>query len=85
MPSEVKEGVSIQEHHRKEHDFFCKKPWNGIPEERRGTQAPKKTLADLFCHRIQTVFPFILKDIQSQKKRNQRYLEDMGIPRASLA
>ena len=83
-PSEVKEGVSIQEHHQKERDFFSKKPWDEISEERRGTQALKKTLAALLCHRIQTVFPSLLKDIRTQKKQHQRCLEEMGVPRASL-
>ena len=83
-PSEVAEAIGSLEHCSREHDFFSQKPWNQLPEERRGTEALKKYLAELLCNRIEKVFPTILSDIKTSRNRTALELEALGVARTSV-
>jgi len=64
-PSEADEGIGPVERDDREQHFFSAQPWKELPDERRGTQALKKYLADLLCTRIQQAFPKFLADIRT--------------------
>lgn len=83
-PSEVDQGVGPLERFQKEQDFFNKPPWNSIPEERRGTQALKKYLAELLCTRIEQEFPTFLKAIQTNRDSTASSLQDLGVGRRTI-
>ena len=83
-PSEVDQGVGPLERFQKERDFFNKPPWNSIPEERRGTQALKKYLAELLCTRIEQEFPTFLKIIQTRRDRTASDLQNLGVGRTTI-
>ena len=84
-PAEVKDGVSSQEHHQKEDDFFRSKPWDQIPEERRGTLALRKYLSTRLCAKYQAVFPAIQKEVQIKKSETESALTAMGATRGTLS
>ena len=83
-PSEVDRGVGPLERFQKERDFFNKPPWNSLPEERRGTQALKKYLAELLCTRIEQEFPTFLKTIQTNRDRTSSDLQNLGVGRTTI-
>ena len=83
-PSEVDQGVGPLERFQKERDFFNKPPWNSLPEERRGTQALKKYLAELLCTRIEQEFPTFLKTIQTNRYRTASDLQNLGVGRTTI-
>ena len=83
-PSEVDQGVGPLERFQKERDFFNKPPWNSLPEERRGTQALKKYLAELLCTRIEQEFPTFLKTIQTNRDRTESDLQNLGVGRTTI-
>lgn len=82
--AEVIAGVSAQEHNEKELEFFRNKPWNAIPEERRGTAELKKYLSNRLCARYQSVFPTIRKEIQLKRSETERALRSMEMTRETL-
>lgn len=84
-PSEVKDGISSQEHHQKEHEFFRSKPWDSIPQERRGTMALKKYLSNRLCAQYQTVFPTIQRSVRLKKRETEVALSTIGVTRETLA
>ncbi|KAL2054121.1 hypothetical protein ABVK25_005660 [Lepraria finkii] len=83
-PSEVDQGVGPLERFQKERDFFNESRWNSIPEERRGTQALKKYLAELLCTRIEQEFPTFLKAIQTNRDCTASSLQDLGVGRRTI-
>ena len=83
-PSEVDRGVGPLERFQKERDFFNKPPWNSLPEERRGTQALKKYLAELLCTRIEQEFPTFLETIQTNRDRTSSDLQNLGVGRTTI-
>ena len=84
-PLELGGKITALEHHKKEKEFFDAEPWNTIPEERRGTQALKKQLADLLSARIENVFPTLAKDVQKLHADAGSALQSLGKPRQSLS
>ena len=82
--SEVEEGIGPMERSSREQEFFSRKPWNQLPEERRGAEALKKYLAELLCDRIEKVFPTILSDIRARLNRTAVELEALEVPRTSV-
>ena len=83
-PSEVEEAIGPLERYSREQEFFNRKPWNQLPEERRGTEALKNYLAELLCDRIEKVFPTILNDIETRRNRTALELEALGVARTSV-
>ena len=83
-PPEVEEAISPLERYSREQEFFNRKPWNQLPEERRGTEALKNYLAELLCDRIEKVFPTILDDIETRRNRTALELEALGVARTSV-
>ena len=84
-PGEVSNEITALEHHKIEREYFEAEPWNTIPEERRGTQALKKQLADLLSARIENVFPTLAKDVQKLQADTESALESLGTPRDTLS
>ncbi|KAL8939654.1 MAG: hypothetical protein Q9216_003230 [Gyalolechia sp. 2 TL-2023] len=82
-PEELEHNISNLERQKREEDFFEVKPWNALPESRRGTQALKNFLADLLCHRIQEVFPSILATIKERQEWISHQLERLGPSRTT--
>ena len=82
--SEVEKGIGPMEHSSREQEFFSRKPWNQLPEERRGAEALKKYLAELLCDRIEKVFPTIRSDIRARLNRTAVELEALEVPRTSV-
>ena len=83
-PSEVEQGLGPLERFQKEKDFFTEPPWSNLPEERRGTQALKKYLAELLCTRIEQAFPDFLKTIQASRDSAASELQSLGVGRATI-
>ena len=83
-PSEVDQGVGPLERFQKEQEFFSRFPWSGLPEERRGTQALKKYLAELLCTHIEQTFPTFLKTIQANRGRTVSDLQKLGAGRPTI-
>lgn len=60
---------------------FSRRPWTGIPIERRGTLMLKKFLANLLCRRIRENFPDMQRTIGRLLAAEKAYLMRLGEPR----
>ena len=83
-PADIEEGLKPLGRHMKEKDFFDARPWDRLPESRRGTQPLKKYLAALLCSRIEANFPSILSTIKARQTSVRSTLDLMGTPRKTI-
>ena len=83
-PLEAESSLEPRERQLKEQTFFRDVPWNAQPEQRRGTQALKKYLAELLCSRIKENFPVMLSTIRNRINVTQSRLESLGATRKTV-
>lgn len=81
---EADKGIGSVERDEREQAFFRQHPFTELPQERRGTQALKRYLADLLCNRIQKAFPNFLNDIQKLLGSTKRELTSMATARNTV-
>lgn len=81
---EADKGIGPVERDEREQAFFRQHPFTELPQERRGTQALKRYLADLLCNRIQKAFPNFLNDIQKLLGSTKRELTSMATARNTV-
>lgn len=77
-PSEAMEGIDAAGRYKREREFFNEMPWKSLPENRKGSQALKKYLANLLCMRIQQTFPKMREVIRDRQRSNKAHLKSLG-------
>ncbi|MCJ1393301.1 hypothetical protein MMC18_006173 [Xylographa bjoerkii] len=80
-PNEIKMGVSIEQRHVLEKEFFRKSPWDQIDQRRTGIPNLTKSLATLLSAHVSREFPEIQKEIGAQHHQCRIELESLGPPR----
>lgn len=75
---DIKNGLTIPQHHASEREFFRNPPWSGLRKDRIGMAPLKGFLSQLLFDHIRVEFPGVVKDIQNLISETQNALEDLG-------
>ncbi|OJD21879.1 hypothetical protein ACJ73_06779 [Blastomyces percursus] len=76
---EIKEGITIEERHRREQAFFSSEaPWTQLSKERVGIGKVKSFLGQLLYDHIRQEFPAMVKEIEELALQTQNELELLG-------
>jgi Dynamin central region len=78
---DIKDGVSMEQRHRNEHQFFKSAPWNALPRERVGVHALSRFLGQLLYDHIREEFPSLVAEIRSMVLQSREELHQLGPPR----
>ncbi|OKO92891.1 Interferon-induced GTP-binding protein MxA [Penicillium subrubescens] len=83
---EIQAGVTIEERHRKEKQFFSTAhPWTELRKDRVGINALKSFLGHLLYDHIRSEFPAVVEDIERLSLETQKELEVLGPSRQTPA
>ncbi|KAL4995133.1 P-loop containing nucleoside triphosphate hydrolase protein [Aspergillus recurvatus] len=76
---EIEEGLTIEDRHRKEKEFFAGcAPWRELRKDRVGIHSLKKFLGSLLYDHIRGEFPTVIKDIEASLEATERDLDSLG-------
>lgn len=86
-PVETERGAGPVERFQNEQEFFSSQPWKNwnksLEQERCGTSALKRCLAELLCKRLNATFPTILKEISRLQQFTKPELASLGQARTA--
>lgn len=83
---EIKEGVTIDDRHKREKHFFSTvTPWTDLKQDRVGIHALKIFLGVLLYNHISNGFPDVVRDIEELSSKTQKVLELLGPSRQTSA
>lgn len=80
---DIKNGVTIEERHVNEENFFMTYPWSTLPKDRVGIKPLKSFLGKLLYEHIRSEFPALVRDIETRHTESLEELEELGTPRQS--
>ncbi|KAK3180847.1 hypothetical protein K4F52_007805 [Lecanicillium sp. MT-2017a] len=66
-----------------ENNLFNKRPWNNIPQARRGSSMLKKYLARLLCDKIRDAFPQLIERLTAKLRQAEERRNALGDPRVT--
>ena len=79
-PTELKNGVTLEQRHENEKTFFATAPWNNLTEDRVGIQPLKKFLGNLLYNHICEELPALVQDIRNLVLQLRKKLDALGPP-----
>lgn len=82
---DIKNGVTIEERHVNEENFFMTYPWSSLPRDRVGIKPLKSFLGKLLYEHIRSEFPALVRDIETKHAESLDELEELGAPRQSAS
>lgn len=83
---EIKDGVTIEDRHKREKNFFGSvPPWTALKKDRVGIYALKAFLGNLLYKHICNEFPGLVKDIEELSSSTLKELELLGPSRQTSA
>lgn len=78
---EIKDGVTMEQRHINERQFFSKAPWNTLRRNRVGIDPLKGFLGQALFDHIRNEFPGLVNEVQNLLKESKKSLEGLGPPR----
>lgn len=82
---DIKNGVTIDERHVNEENFFTTYPWSTLSRDRVGIKPLKSFLGKLLYEHIRNEFPALVRDINTRHAESVTQLEGLGAPRTSAS
>lgn len=82
---DIKNGVTIEERHVNEENFFTTYPWSTLGRDRVGIKPLKGFLGKLLYEHIRNEFPALVRDIEVKHAESLAELEELGAPRQSTS
>lgn len=77
---DIKNGVTIEERHVNEENFFTTYPWSTLGKDRVGIKPLKSFLGKLLYEHIRSEFPALVRDIEAKHAESLAELEGLGAP-----
>ena len=81
---EIQQGVTIDQRHFKEKQFFQTTPWNSLPQDRVGIASLKNFLGKLLYDHIRSEFPVLVQEIRTLVVESRAQLDSMGPSRQTF-
>ncbi|KAK6496979.1 hypothetical protein TWF481_001958 [Arthrobotrys musiformis] len=78
---EIQDGVTIQQRHIKEKEFFKKAPWNRLSRQKTGIENLKPFLGHLLYEHVRDEFPKLVDEINRLVIETEDALSQLGISR----
>ena len=82
---EIKEGVTMEQRHINERQFFNTPPWTNLRRDRVGIVALKSFLGEVLFDHIRNEFPGLVNEVQNLAKETRKALEALGASRQTSA
>ncbi|KAF3210236.1 hypothetical protein TWF106_010767 [Orbilia oligospora] len=80
---EIQDGVTIQQRHIKEKEFFRKAPWSRLGRDKTGIENLKPFLGHLLYEHVRDEFPKLVDEINRLVIETEDSLEQLGIARTT--
>lgn len=80
---EIQDGVTIQQRHLKEKEFFKKAPWNRLSRDKTGIENLKPFLGHLLYEHVRDEFPKLVDEINRLVIETEDALAELGIARTT--
>ncbi|KAK6340050.1 hypothetical protein TWF730_001825 [Orbilia blumenaviensis] len=80
---EIQEGVTIQQRHAKEKEFFKKAPWSRLSRDKTGMENLKPFLGHLLYEHVRDEFPKLVDEINRLVIETEESLSKLGISRTT--
>ncbi|KAF3106852.1 hypothetical protein TWF569_002421 [Orbilia oligospora] len=80
---EIQDGVTIQQRHIKEKEFFRKAPWSRLGRDRTGIENLKPFLGHLLYEHVRDEFPKLVDEINRLVIETEDSLAQLGIARTT--
>ncbi|KAF3291765.1 hypothetical protein TWF132_006510 [Orbilia oligospora] len=80
---EIQDGVTIQQRHIKEKEFFRKAPWSRLGQDRTGIENLKPFLGHLLYEHVRDEFPKLVDEINRLVIETEDSLAQLGIARTT--
>ena len=81
---DIQQGVTIEQRHFKEKQFFLTSPWSGLSRERVGIPALKHFLGKLLYDHIRSEFPTLVQEIKNMVVDARTQLDILGPSRQTF-
>lgn len=82
---EIKEGVTMEQRHINERQFFNAPPWTNLRRDRVGIGPLKSFLGEALFDHIRNEFPGLVNEVQNLAKETRKALEALGASRQTNA
>ncbi|KAK6519931.1 hypothetical protein TWF506_000225 [Arthrobotrys conoides] len=80
---EIQDGVTIQQRHIKEKEFFRKAPWNRLSRDKTGIENLKPFLGHLLYEHVRDEFPKLVDEINRLVIETEDALQQLGVARTT--
>ncbi|KAK6344628.1 hypothetical protein TWF718_006586 [Orbilia javanica] len=80
---EIQDGVTIQERHMKEKEFFRRAPWNRLGQDRTGIESLKPFLGHLLFEHVRDEFPKLVDEINKLVMETEKAMAQLGAARTT--
>jgi len=81
---EIQQGVTIDQRHLKEKQFFQTTPWSSLPNDRVGIPSLKNFLGKLLYDHIRSEFPVLVQEIRTLVVESRAQLDSLGPSRQTF-
>ncbi|KAK6523000.1 hypothetical protein TWF281_002423 [Arthrobotrys megalospora] len=80
---EIQDGVTIQQRHARENEFFRKAPWNRLGRDKTGVENLKPFLGHLLYEHVRDEFPKLVDEINRLVIETEDALSKLGVARTT--
>ena len=81
---EIQQGVTIDQRHVKEKQFFNTTPWSSLSKDRVGIPSLKNFLGELLYDHVRSEFPILVQEIRTLVVEARKQLDLLGLSRQTF-